>query len=244
LTTPKGLSIWHGKSTTPYAKVHAKAIADMLKGDLEVTEFAEGSEPASFFETLGGKKTYISSVFRAPPKVFSCVNEMGEFKAKRLFDGQYCQAELDPTRLSIIDTGSQVWLWVGSKAKPKDKEIGAEVAEDYVAKIPDGRPKVVGKYVYEGGEPLEFGVVFQGFNYSGNPEKTGTLAELLGTFKVVLTLAQCKDKKSLPDTIDKSKLEFYLSDEEFASAFGMTKKEFEAVPKWKQGDLRKKVGIF
>jgi len=36
----------------------------------------------------------------------------------------------------------------------------------------------------------------------------------------------------------------YLADKEFEEVFGMTKKEFEAVPKWKQGELRKKAGIF
>lgn len=49
---------------------------------------------------------------------------------------------MDPTKLSIVDTGVQVWLWIGSKAKPKDKEIGIEVAMEYVAKIPDARPKL------------------------------------------------------------------------------------------------------
>jgi len=41
-------------------------------------------------------------------------------------------------------------------------------------------------------------------------------------------------KEFLPDDVDASKKETYLSDEEFLSVFKMDKAKFEALPKWKQ----------
>lgn len=41
-------------------------------------------------------------------------------------------------------------------------------------------------------------------------------------------------KEFLPDDLDVSKKETYLSDEEFLSVFKMDKAKFEALPKWKQ----------
>lgn len=55
--------------------------------------FLSGSEPGSFWSAIGGKKEYVTTPFKTLPKVFFCVNEMGEFKAKRLFEGQYCQGK-------------------------------------------------------------------------------------------------------------------------------------------------------
>ena len=36
----------------------------------------------------------------------------------------------------------------------------------------------------------------------------------------------------------------YLTDEEFAKIFGMEKHEFDAKPRWKQIDLKKKYKLF
>ena len=36
----------------------------------------------------------------------------------------------------------------------------------------------------------------------------------------------------------------YLTDEEFQKVFGKTVNEFNAIPEWKQKDLKKKVDLF
>ena len=46
------------------------------------------------------------------------------------------------------------------------------------------------------------------------------------------------------DTIDVFHREKYLSKHEFREVFGMKKKEFHAIPEWKQLEIKKKVGLF
>ena len=51
-------------------------------------------------------------------------------------------------------------------------------------------------------------------------------------------------KTSPPAECDRSKLEVYLSDEDFKTAMGFTKEEFTKLPKWKQTNKKKEVGLF
>lgn len=47
-----------------------------------------------------------------------------------------------------------------------------------------------------------------------------------------------------PAGIDPTRKEAYLTDEEFASVFGMTPAAFNELKKWKQNDLKKAKGLF
>ncbi|KAF0979915.1 hypothetical protein FDP41_001068 [Naegleria fowleri] len=49
---------------------------------------------------------------------------------------------------------------------------------------------------------------------------------------------------SLPEGIDKSKLETYLSNDEFIKVFGMDKKKFSQLQTWKQTSLKKEKNLF
>jgi len=48
----------------------------------------------------------------------------------------------------------------------------------------------------------------------------------------------------LPRGADKTKLETYLTDEEFSEVFKMTRDEFYKLPTWKQGFKKKEVLLF
>ena len=39
-------------------------------------------------------------------------------------------------------------------------------------------------------------------------------------------------------------LQVYLTEEEFKEVFKVTMNEFKGMPKWKQSDMKKKVGLF
>lgn len=51
-------------------------------------------------------------------------------------------------------------------------------------------------------------------------------------------------ERPLPEGVDPTHLEMYLSDEDFASSFAMTKEEFSKLPIWKQTDLKKEKCLF
>lgn len=51
-------------------------------------------------------------------------------------------------------------------------------------------------------------------------------------------------QKPWPDYVDPEHRELYLSDADFASAFGMDKAEFSSKKLWRQQELKKKVNLF
>jgi hypothetical protein len=51
-------------------------------------------------------------------------------------------------------------------------------------------------------------------------------------------------KPTLPDGVDPSTKEQWLSDDEFMHIFGVTKESFNALPKWKRSAQKKKHGLF
>jgi supervillin len=50
--------------------------------------------------------------------------------------------------------------------------------------------------------------------------------------------------RPLPEYVNPSMLEMYLSSDEFVKTLGMTKEEWKKVPAWKQRNLRKEYGLF
>ncbi|CDQ81483.1 unnamed protein product [Oncorhynchus mykiss] len=50
--------------------------------------------------------------------------------------------------------------------------------------------------------------------------------------------------KPLPEGVDPLRLEIYLSDQDFQRVLEMTRTEFNALPNWKQKNLKKSKGLF
>lgn len=51
-------------------------------------------------------------------------------------------------------------------------------------------------------------------------------------------------ERPLPEGVDPTRLERYLSPEEFEIALGMSLDEFKEVPIWKQSKMKKEAGLF
>jgi len=113
--------------------------------------------------------------------------------------------------------------------------------------------------VHPGLEPPGFRAAFLGWqeDYFKSDPLAAAQAELAGDARAALSsfddsgkvvpLAEVKEWKAsgkYPAWADKSKLEQYLSDDEFKKALGMDKAEFASQKAWKQKSLKKKAGIF
>lgn len=51
-------------------------------------------------------------------------------------------------------------------------------------------------------------------------------------------------QRPLPEGVDPTHLEMYLSAEDFQSLLQMSKEEFEKLPSWKQSTIKKEKGLF
>ena len=49
---------------------------------------------------------------------------------------------------------------------------------------------------------------------------------------------------TIPDNVDPTKKEEYLSDQEFVQVFGMDREQFTAMPAWKQVNLKRSKQLF
>jgi len=150
-----------------------------------------------------------------------------------------------------LDTFDDVFLWVGEQSNKSWKQLALEVVEEYIQKATGRSRTLKGKYVEHGHEPLEFGMAFHGFKFSvskTSEKGTGLISNLIQKefpkVTTTFTLTELKSKDNLPATLDKMKLEIYLSDEEFIQVFEMDKATWEKKPQWQRLEIRKKIGLY
>uniref|UniRef100_A0A8B9HWB6 HP domain-containing protein n=1 Tax=Astyanax mexicanus TaxID=7994 RepID=A0A8B9HWB6_ASTMX len=81
-------------------------------------------------------------------------------------------------------------------------------------------------------------------------DETETSSEIILVEDVLSRLCQSSyplealQSRPLPHGVDPLRLELYLSDEDFQEALEMKREEYEALPGWKQVNLKKAKGLF
>jgi hypothetical protein len=272
LESPKGNWLWFGKGCTGDEREAAKEIAKIvLTKECEI--LMEGSEPAGFWEALGGKVDYpdhaaVSDENFHEPRLFQCSNATGNFEVEEIFD--FDQEDLIPEDVMLLDTYNEVFVWVGEEANAVEKKESLKTAMAYVESDTSGRTldDTVLLQIKQGCEPPNFTCHF----FAWNPKKwsdgktyaelkaemeasnpSGGAAALEGT-SVTAALDKysashpyselIKPADQLPEGVDPTQREQYLSDAEFEQYFKMSKTEFNAMPKWKAAGLKKKVKLF
>ncbi|CAM4895290.1 unnamed protein product [Rotaria socialis] len=109
--------------------------------------------------------------------------------------------------------------------------------------------------VYAGLEPIEFINLFPKWTVNVKARQQNQLEgrKLNQRDSVIDVLNQlCRERYSieelqsrpLPEGVDPSKIESYLSNEDFQKEFRMTKDDFYALPYWKQTNIKKPLGFF
>ncbi|XP_072366613.1 scinderin-like isoform X1 [Scyliorhinus torazame] len=142
LKTPQGNFIWKGTGASAAELKTAKYVASVLGGS--VTEIQEGNEPDSFWKGLGGKKPYQSSkglkeeVATHPIRLFGCSNKTGTFIIEEV-PGDFTQGDLAVDDVMLLDTGEQIFLWLGSSANEVEKAESVKCAKQYLEADPTGR---------------------------------------------------------------------------------------------------------
>ncbi|KAG7272467.1 hypothetical protein CRUP_009019, partial [Coryphaenoides rupestris] len=53
-----------------------------------------------------------------------------------------------------------------------------------------------------------------------------------------------KEPNELPEGVDPNKREMYLSNMDFENLLGTNRADFLRLPSWRQGDMKKKAGLF
>uniref|UniRef100_A0A7N8X2C1 Advillin n=1 Tax=Mastacembelus armatus TaxID=205130 RepID=A0A7N8X2C1_9TELE len=221
---------------------------------------AEGQEPIEFWELLGGKAPYANdkrlqqTVSDHQPRLFECSNKTGRFIVTEVT--QFTQDDLSEDDVMLLDTWDQVFLWIGKEANEAERKEAVITSQEYLKTHPGARdPDTSIILVKQGFEPP----TFTGWFTAWDPSKWSV--SVLGFGENIALEKDCvenekssqsfppdalvgKNISELPEGVDPTQKEKYLSDSDFINVFGITKDDFVSMPRWKQLNLKKEKMMF
>ena len=266
LLTPGTMFVWNGSGANADERKTALSTADALKFGRSVQTIEEGSEPADFWDALGGKDDYPNSKTVdggvIEPRLFHVSNKRRGFVDVEEIPN-FNQDDLLNDDVMILDAGECLYVWVGHESQKQERDGAFQVALDYLrAKEgkPEGQePDTPVFQIPAGGEPPGFTALFLGWNDAKSRDFGDKYAAQLAAFKkdgpkqvtresigfvkgVTFSYDQLKNNEA--PGIDMSNKQNYLSDADFEKVFKMKRAEFEAMPAWKKSNKKKEVGLF
>nr|XP_020500770.1 advillin-like [Labrus bergylta] len=273
LRSQSGIYLWCGKGSSGDERAMAKEVSTAIgqnsqRGSEELV--AEGQEPIEFWELLGGKAPYASDkrlqqvVLDHQPRLFECSNKTGRFIVTEVT--QFTQEDLSEDDVMLLDTWDQVFLWIGKEANEVERKESVVTSQEYLRTHPGDRdPDTPIVLIKQGFEPPTFTGWFTawdpskwsgGKSYEELKKELGDVASPLQVSTEHCTESEktlqsfppdtlCnKLANELPEGVDPTQKEKYLSDSDFNDVFGITKDDFVSMPRWKQVNMKKEKGMF
>ncbi|XP_071484632.1 LOW QUALITY PROTEIN: advillin-like [Diadema antillarum] len=269
--SPKHLYIWAGKGGSGDERELGKKVAKVLEPKSAYTLVPEGSEPAEFWEALGGKQEYASNpklqeeTLTNPPRLFQCSNASGNFRVEEI--NNFTQQDLIEDDVMLLDTYNELYIWIGQGANDEEKKQVLTTATEYLKTDPSGRDLTSTQLirVKQSYEPLTFTGWFMAWDHSYfqniqteeqmrqemAKQNAAVVIDLKAAEEVEDSFENCAKfsldelkAKELPEAVNSSKREKHLSTADFEKFFGMSYEKYTTIPKWKQDNLKKKVGLF
>ncbi|XP_061665830.1 supervillin isoform X2 [Syngnathoides biaculeatus] len=165
--------------------------------------------------------------------------------------------------LFLLDNRMEVYLWQGwqpgeeqctGSAKMRwdnERKCAMETALLYCKEKSTRRPPQA-YLVTAGCEPLTFTNIFPYWKkdpsisskVEGSKNKVTLVKEVLSKLSKLQYPIEELTRSPLPDGVDPLRLEDYLSDQDFKKLLEMSRVEFNALPNWKQKNLKKSKGLF
>ncbi|KAH3732096.1 arsenate reductase ArsC [Pelomyxa schiedti] len=157
------------------------------------------------------------------------------------------QDDLDEYHYMIVDMYNVVFVWIGAASDPAISRWVYEITMDYVkAQSTKGDARSVTTLavcISSGKEPHMFTSLFPTWTRKTvPPSDVITVEEALRFFKRTFSYEELTTPGGSA-ALDPTKLETYLTDEDFVEVFKMTREEFLKLPLWKQQNAKKEVGM-
>ncbi|CAG0908431.1 unnamed protein product [Cyprideis torosa] len=105
-------------------------------GDWSLQVLSEGEEPENFFwVALGGKKEYDhDGKFLEKARLFRCSNDRGYFSVTEKCS-DFCQADLADDDVMLLDSGDQLFLWIGPRSSEVELKLAYKAAQVYIQSL-------------------------------------------------------------------------------------------------------------
>jgi len=170
-----GLTIyqWNGKNAGIQEKTRgaqiSRALDDERQGKPKVIVVEDGHEEAEFWKLLGGKGDVKSAAQggaddeepkAADKKLFRLSDASGKMEFKEVASGNSVKKSLlDSKDVFILDTGAEIFAWIGKGASVTEKKKSMQYAQEYLQKY--SRPAYLPiSRILEGGENETFSASF------------------------------------------------------------------------------------
>ncbi|XP_067943268.1 advillin-like isoform X3 [Watersipora subatra] len=207
-----------------------------------------------------------------PVRLFQCSNASGNFDVEEIPD--FGQVDLCTDDVMLLDAWDQIFIWIGEGANKTEKENAERVAIEYMRTDPSGRDTDTAIIrIKQGFEPPNFTGYFGFWDrdiYQTKAEWRGkTYEELkkelgeanMGVAKIDLNGNEgqeisfskvakypyeqlIKSPDELPEGVDATQREVYLSAEDFQNLFECSYEEFMSKPVWKQQQMKRAKQLF
>ncbi|GBG74077.1 hypothetical protein CBR_g17788 [Chara braunii] len=135
--------VWFGSFSSEKEQKASISTAERLRPGAQVKGLKEGSEPPKFWEFLGGKAGYPNTrettAISRDARLFVCSNVTTTMKVEEIHN--FVQDDLLSEDIMILDTFTEVFVWIGHHAPEKAKKMGLEIAQKYLEMVvlTDGR---------------------------------------------------------------------------------------------------------
>ena len=167
LESPSKTWVWKGSGSTEEEKAAALNIVPVISPDRDIVETNEGDEPDDFWEALGGQGEYptTGSDLNKPildTRLFHCrKSPSGKFRAYEI--ANFTRDDLVADDVMILDSGDEIYVWIGLESTSEEQELGLEMAKEYLDKDPTQRDQTNTPVftVKEGNGPSSFNCCLQ-----------------------------------------------------------------------------------
>jgi len=169
LETPEKTYLWLGKESSEDEKQMGETLCGEISPGREICHSPEGEEEDAFWEALGGSGEYTKISDDPRPglaeRLFHChVSPAGVLRVVEV--AGFTQQDLNTDDVMILDTGDEIYVWIGEGASDEEKTRSWQLAQDYIASDPSPRTPttVVFMKVSQGSEAPAFKACFPSWN--------------------------------------------------------------------------------
>lgn len=169
LETPAKTYLWIGKGANEEEKAMGERVAGLVSPGRDLETLAEGEEEDGFWDSLGGKGEYQTcrDVDRPLlyPRLFHCtISPAGCLRVNEV--AHFSQEDLNEDDVMVLDSGDEVYVWVGRGSDDQEKEKALEMAKNYIKTDPTERSldTTVILRINQGEEPAAFTAIFPAWN--------------------------------------------------------------------------------
>ncbi|KAM7473514.1 hypothetical protein LguiB_020757 [Lonicera macranthoides] len=170
---------WFGNLTTSDDQELVERQLDLIKPNMQTRPQKEGSESEQFWELLGEKCEYsgqkIARDAESDPHLFSCTfSKGGDLKVTEIYN--FSQDDLMTEDIFIIDSHSEIFIWVGQQVDSQNKKNALTIGEKFLEHdflLEKLSPKTPIYVVMEGSEPSFFTRFFSWDSAKSSPFACG-----------------------------------------------------------------------